>query len=83
MAAVIQFTGATLFSISTILGVPGVLPPESSTYFAVWDATFWTLQVGGFQHMPLEIPTDKQSTNTVGITAVHEYAAFPHDLIIL
>ena len=53
IAALIQFVGATLFSASTILGVPGVLVPESSTYYAVWDATFWSLQVGTQIHSAL------------------------------
>ncbi len=44
-AAIIQFVGATLFSISTIISVPHVLPAEASTNYWTWDATFWTLQV--------------------------------------
>ncbi len=44
-AAIIQFVGATLFSISTIISVPHVLPAEATTNYWTWDATFWTLQV--------------------------------------
>ena len=44
-AAIIQFVGATLFSASTIISVPHVLPSESSSNYGTWDATFWTLQV--------------------------------------
>ena len=82
MAAVIQFTGATLFSISTILAVPGVLPPESSTYFAVWDATFWTLQVGGFHSIPPENLNSVISTPKSNYV-LHEHATLSHSPVTL
>ena len=44
-AAIIQFVGATMFSVSVIIALPHVLPSEASTDYWTWDATFWTLQV--------------------------------------
>ena len=44
-AAIIQFVGACLFSVSTIISVPHVLPAEATTDYWTWDASFWTLQV--------------------------------------
>lgn len=46
LSAMIQLAGATLFTASTILGVPGVLAVESDANAATWNASFWSLQVG-------------------------------------
>mmetsp|Transcript_21318 Transcript_21318/g.64142 ORF Transcript_21318/g.64142 Transcript_21318/m.64142 type:complete len:390 (+) Transcript_21318:300-1469(+) len=46
-AVFVQLIGATLFQASVILGVPGVLPEETKTAYAAWDASFWTLQTVG------------------------------------
>ena len=45
VAAIIQFFGACLFSVSVIIALPHVLPAEADTNYWTWDATFWTLQV--------------------------------------
>ncbi len=44
VASFITFCGATIFWISTITGVPGVLPAEP-THIAEWDILFWFPQV--------------------------------------
>ena len=44
VASFITFCGATIFWISTITGVPGVLPDEA-THIAEWDVLFWFPQV--------------------------------------
>lgn len=40
IASFITFCGASIFWISTITGVPGVLPNEA-THIAEWDILFW------------------------------------------
>lgn len=40
----ITFLGATIFWISTIVGVPNVLPDES-VHYVEWDILFWLTQV--------------------------------------
>lgn len=45
IASLITFCGATIFWVSTITGVPGVMPDES-THIAEWDVLFWLPQVG-------------------------------------
>lgn len=45
VASFITFCGATIFWISTITGVPGVLPDEAA-HIAEWDIVFWFPQVG-------------------------------------
>ncbi|KAK9909342.1 hypothetical protein WJX75_000763 [Coccomyxa subellipsoidea] len=42
----ITFLGATIFWISTIVGVPNVLPDES-VHYVEWDILFWLTQVLG------------------------------------
>lgn len=44
VASFITFCGATIFWISTITGVPGVLPAEPM-HIAEWDILFWLPQV--------------------------------------
>ena len=45
LASFITFIGATTFWVSTITGVPGVLP-NKATHIAEWDILFWLPQVG-------------------------------------
>lgn len=47
VAVVLQFIGASLFQVSVILATPGVLPEETPTRYAAWDATIWTFQTVG------------------------------------
>lgn len=47
VAVILQFIGATLFEFAVILAVPGVLPEETPTRYAAWDATVWTFQTVG------------------------------------
>lgn len=44
LGSFITFMGATIFWISTIVGVPGVLP-EAETHYVEWDILFWLTQV--------------------------------------
>ena len=43
IASFITFCGASIFWISTITGVPGLLPNEA-THIAEWDILFWLPQ---------------------------------------
>ena len=47
IASLITFCGASIFWISTITGVPGVLPNEA-THIAEWDILFWFPQARPF-----------------------------------
>ncbi|BDA50807.1 hypothetical protein COCOBI_17-0250 [Coccomyxa sp. Obi] len=46
LGSFITFVGASIFWISTIVGVPGVLP-DASVHYVEWDILFWLTQVLG------------------------------------
>ncbi|EIE24412.1 hypothetical protein COCSUDRAFT_40817 [Coccomyxa subellipsoidea C-169] len=46
LASFVTMIGATIFWVSTIVGVPGVLPDES-VHYVEWDILFWLTQVLG------------------------------------
>lgn len=54
LGSFITFIGATTFWVSTITGVPGVLPNEA-THIAEWDILFWLPQVGDPFHALLRV----------------------------